>query len=175
VGDAQLLRSLMPQPLDESDARRFDLYRTPLPLRQLVRQLHELNRPRIVVLANMDRIAHLYADDPDASRRYFRAAMGPNVSLIVTFCGPLRRNRGSADVVLLAGDTESVEWPNRLVRVERASIGPFARDATPFHVGEVPGVAELALGTEISTGVTHPPDAYRDVPAPAARNGRADT
>jgi hypothetical protein len=135
-------RTDAPPPAADDGARLY-FSRLPYPLRRLARELGEMRRQVTVVLANMDRIANLYPDDPDSSRRYFRAAMGRTVSLVVTFCGPLRRNRGSADVVLLPEGRPDEPWKDQTVRVERADIGPFARDGTSFRIGDVPFTNEL--------------------------------
>jgi hypothetical protein len=141
--DAIVLRSLMPQPLDDSDALRFDLYRIPAPLRRLAVALQQQERATVAVLANIDRLAHLYPDDPEVSRRYFRAGMGERVTLIVTFCGPLRRNRNSADCVLLSYGSGDSDLRAAEFQVERADMGPFSRDRSPFRLGDVPGIDEL--------------------------------
>jgi hypothetical protein len=141
--DALVLRSLMPQPLDAADVRRFDEYRLPPALRKFARTVHEQKRPSVGILVNMDRIAPLYPDDPEMSRRYFRAAMGTNLTLLMTYCGPARRNRGAADGVILETGPENVPLPEVAYNVERASVGPFARDSSPFRLREVPGVPDL--------------------------------
>jgi hypothetical protein len=161
----QARTSATPGTLSPDDAARSYFSRLPLPLRRLAQDLQSVRRPTVVVLANMDRIADLYPNDPDSSRRYFRAGMGEYVSLIVTFCGPLRRNRESADVVLLPRGAPDERWENLVVDVERASLGPFARDPSPFRIDELPAANEL-FAASIVPGLV--PRARR---APASSGG----
>lgn len=132
-------RSLAPLARIAADPRAMDLMGLPPAVRLLARRLHRLGRPNLAVIANLDRIAALYPNDPAGTRRYLRALMGDQTSLLLTYCGALRENRLSADAVMTAESDAGTPWPESRFRVEWANVGPLARDGAPFRLAEVPG------------------------------------
>lgn len=97
-----------------------DFLRLPSIVQEAIGTAPRNGQPGVCVFANGDRVAKNWPDDPSETRRLFDVWRREGVSLVVTFVGPLRRDRLESDYVFRCRSAAPDRWRDASMVYERS-------------------------------------------------------
>ncbi len=105
----------------------------------LVTHLVPSERPRVVAVANADRISSIYPEGRGVVRRLVRALRQLNITLVVGYSGPERRDTNVWDHVFRVNVDPSPQGPVHSVTCERGPSASRWPPGRPVGVGRIAG------------------------------------
>ncbi len=137
----------------------------------LVGHLVPSDTPRVVAVANADRISAIYPEGRGLVRRLLRALRHLNITLVVGYAGPGRRDTNAWDHVFRVNVDPSARGPVFSVSCERgppSSRWPARRPVRVERIAGFPTTVEELEGSEARTPALAFPPALSGPHAPPA-------
>ena len=130
-----------------------DFLRLPESVQRLVTDEPFDRAPATLLVTNSDRIAQLYPEDVESTRRYVRSITAQSVKLVATLPVLQRQDRLAYDFVFQVRPGRQPGWKGSTIQVEKGELpfGSVGRDPTGLtSVDEVEPILASALRVESS-------------------------
>lgn len=130
----------------EELAKLTDFLRLPTLLQEMIGRWTPDSSPRAVVVANAERIKHLFPREPGELRRLLSTILEHSASLVVTHTGQPGDGRFGFNAVFRVHATSFESWNEGTLECEKGRArGPFSI-GRPRRLADIPSVARILSG-----------------------------
>ena len=124
-------------------AELTDFLRLPLLLQEMIGRWTPDSGPRAVVVANVERVKHLFPREPGEARRFLATILNHSASLVVTHMGEPGEGRFAFNAVFRVHASSFDSWSDGTLECEKGRArGPFSI-GRPRRLGDIPSVARI--------------------------------
>ena len=123
-----------------------DFLRLPRLLQEMIGQAMPDSSPRALVVANVERVKHLFPGGPGGLRRFLSTILNHSASLVVAHTGQPGEERWAFNAVFRVHATTFGAWSEGSLECEKGrSRGPFSIGRS-CRLSDVPSVARVLAG-----------------------------
>jgi len=125
-----------------------DFLRLPLLIQEVIGHTTTESSPRAIVVANVERVQHLFPQEPGSLRRFLRSILNRSVSLVVAHTGSPVEQRSAFNAVFRVHASTLAAWNVGSLECERGLMrGPYSV-GRPRRLSHIPSVARVLTGLQ---------------------------
>jgi len=125
-----------------------DFLRLPQMIQEVIGHATSESSPRAIVVANVERVQHLFPQEPGSLRRFLRSILNHSVSLVVAHTGPPGEQRSVFSAVFRVHASTLSAWKVGTLECEKGLMrGPYSV-GRPRRLSGIPSVSRVLTGLQ---------------------------